>query len=96
MKIMFWDQNISIYINFRSSWGGEGGPHGPPYIFCLLFIKSGKSTRALAILKSTTTSFRLLKKFHRINNEKIIKKGPQRALLQFLYKVGKELTPGIF
>ena len=39
VKIMFWDQNISIYINFGGSCREL---HGPPYIFCLLFIKTEK------------------------------------------------------
>ena len=39
MKIMFYVQNISIYMNF----GGYGEDvHIPPYIFCLLFKKTEK------------------------------------------------------
>ena len=37
-------QNISIYMNFVGVWGGD--VYLPPYIFCLLFKKNGKSTRA--------------------------------------------------
>ena len=42
---------IDIY-----EFGGYGmGVHIPPYVFCLLLKKNGKSTRARAILKSNST-----------------------------------------
>ena len=51
---------IHIY-KFRG-WRVAGeGSHGPPYIFCLLFIKTEKSARAWPILKSNSTSFWLTK-----------------------------------
>ena len=36
MKIMFYVQNISIYMNLG---GYGGGVHILPYMFCLLFFK---------------------------------------------------------
>ena len=39
MKILFWDQNISTYMNFGRY---EGDVHGLLYIFCLLFKKTEK------------------------------------------------------
>ena len=39
MKIMFYVQNISIYMSFE---GYVGDVHGPLYIFCLLFKKMEK------------------------------------------------------
>ena len=47
------------YIDMYEFWGGTGDVYGPPYIFCSLFKKNGKSTRLLLksnILKSNSTS----------------------------------------
>ena len=65
MKIMFFVQNVSIYMNFE----GTGDIHGQPYNFYLLFKKKRKKYLYLnignkngnigigPILKSNSTSF---------------------------------------
>ena len=85
--------------------GGYGEDvHGPTYIFCLLFKKNGKRTRAWPILKSNSTSF-WFKFFFLGWIIKNLQKGGPGALLLFLYEVSIVvlidfiailLTPGIF
>ena len=98
---MYQDQNISIYINFG---GEQGGLHGPPYIFCLLFIKT-KNVQEHYLYLNQILHHLTYKKIPRMNNKKITKRGPQGAQLLFLYEVSIIviidsiailLTPGIF
>ena len=84
----------------------SGGMRGHTYSalhFFFIIRKNAKSTRAWPILKSNSTSFDYF--FHMMNNKKIPKRGPQGALLLFLYKVSIVvlidfidilLSPGIF
>ena len=75
------------YIDIYKFGGYGGGVHIPPYIFCLLFKKNGKSARALPIIKSNSTSFRFKDFFPRMNNKNFTTMGPQGAPLVFHYKV---------
>ena len=94
---------IYRYICVSGETGGDG--EDPPFTFCLLFKKNGKSTRAWPILKSHSTLFSLRTIFPRMNNKNVTKRGPKGAPLPFLYEASMVvlnyfiailLTPGIF
>ena len=95
---VFLVQNISIYMNF----GGTGECTYSTVHFLFIIQKNGKSTREWPILKSNSASFWFKTFFPRINNKKLMKRGPP---LLFLYTVSIVvlidfiailLTPGIF
>ena len=102
MKIMFYVQNISIYMNF----GGYGGVCTYSTAHFLFIIKKNvKSTGVWPILKSNSTSFWFNNFFPRMHNKNFTNRGPKGAALLFLYKVSIVvlinfiailLTPGIF
>ena len=71
-----------IYRYIWISGGYEGDVHGPPFIFCLLFKKTEKSTRAWPLLKSNSTSLWFFFFLGRI-----IKNLHKGAPLLFLYEV---------
>ena len=80
---------LSDIYEFREVWADV---HGPPYIFCLLYINQ--------ILHHFDLIF-----FSRMSNKILWKGGPQGTLLLFLYEVSIVvlidfiailLTPGIF
>ena len=75
-----------IYRYIRILGGYEGDVHGPLYIFCLLFQKSEKVQEHDLYLNQILHHFDL-KKFPRMNSKNFTKRGPQGALLLFLYEV---------
>ena len=98
MKIMFYVQNISIYVWILGVW--RRCTHSIVH-FLFIIQKNGKSTRAWPIVKSNSTSFW----FKNFFLGWIIKNLRKRALLLFLYEVSIVvlidfiailLTPGIF
>ena len=72
MNIMFYVQNIWIYMNFR---GYGVDVHIPPYNFCLLFKKMEKVQEHDLYLNQILHHFHL-NFFPRINNKNFTKRGP--------------------
>ena len=87
------------------NFGGYGGDvHIPQYIFKFIIQKNRKSTTDFTYTKIKFYIILILKKICRMNNKKIMKRGPHWAVLLFLYEVSKAvlidfiamlITPGI-
>ena len=79
---------MDIYKISEASGGGGTKWHGPgpPYIFCLLFIKTEKVQEHDLYLNQILHYFDF-KKNPRINNKYFAKRGTHGAMLPFLSKV---------
>ena len=75
------------YIDIMNFRGYGGDVHIPPYSFCLLFKKTVKEQEHGLYSNQIIHNFDLKKKNRRMNNKKIMKRGPQGAPLLFLYEV---------